>query len=103
MSLSGTDYMAFKDFQEQAESYRYDLAQHMNELQIEHIANTVKSSSEKGAVISKSYWENTPDFEHHFLPLSTVLRHELLSFVSLFLWLGGMFLLANTYSKSHLK
>lgn len=98
MALSGTDYMAFKDFQEQTETYRYELAQHMNELQIEHIANTVSSSAEKGAVISKRYWENTPDFEHQFLPFSTVLRHELLSFLSLFLWLGGMILLTITYS-----
>lgn len=98
MALSGTDYMAFKDFQEQTEAYRYDLAQHMNELQIEHIANTVKNSAEKGAVISKNYWENTPDFEHQFLSLFTVLRHELLSFLSLFLWLGGMILLTISYS-----
>lgn len=98
MALSGTDYMAYKDFQEQAETYRYDLAQHMNELQIEHISNTVKSSSEKGAVISKSYWENTPDFEHRFLSLSAVLRHEVLSFLSLLLWLGGLIIITHTYS-----
>lgn len=98
MALSGTDYMAFKDFQEQTETYRYDLAQHMNELQMEHIANTVKNSAEKGAVISKSYWENTPDFEHQFLSLFTVLRYELLSFLSLFLWLGGMILLTISYA-----
>ncbi len=98
MALSGTDYMAFNDFQQQTETYRYDLAQHMNNLQIKHIANTVSSSAEKGAVISKSYWENTPDFEHQSLPLATVIRHELLSFLSLLLWLGGMAFLALTYS-----
>lgn len=98
MALSGTDYMAFKDFQAQTETYRYELAQHMNELQIEHIANTVSSSADKSARISKTYWENTPDFEPHFLSLSTVLRHEVISFFSLILWLGGMIFLVNAYA-----
>lgn len=98
MALSGTDYMAFKDFQEQAEIYRYDLAQQMNELQIEHIPNKLSSSADKRAKISKSYWEDMADFEHQFLSLSTVLGHAFLSFLSLLLWIGGIIFWAITYA-----
>jgi ABC-2 type transport system permease protein len=53
MALSGTDYLAFNRFQNQAESYRYLLAQTMNELQIEYISNNVKNSSDPKAKLSQ--------------------------------------------------
>lgn len=87
MALSGTDFAAYVDFQAQAENYRYELAQKMNELQIEHISpEKTSGSSGKTHVVEKEYWSEMPDFQHHFLPLNSALQPELLSILSLVLW-----------------
>jgi len=44
MVLSGTDFGSYKIFKREAEDYRYNLAQTMNNLQIEHISNYTASS-----------------------------------------------------------
>lgn len=90
MALSGTDYATYQNFQQQAEAYRYKLAQTMNELQIKFIDNRVKSSADKGAIISQKYWSDFPDFEYRFLPFNRVFHHEIISVVSLIAWLLGL-------------
>jgi ABC-2 type transport system permease protein len=87
MALSGTDYSAYNDFQNQAEDFRYKLAQTMNELQIKYIANKVKSSADKKAIISSKNWKDLPDFHHQFLNLGMVLKNEIVSIISLILWI----------------
>jgi ABC-2 type transport system permease protein len=88
MALSGTDFAAYNDFQNQAEDYRYKLAQTMNELQIKYVSNKVKSSGDKAAALSRDNWARFPDFRHEFLNLGAVYGHELLSIVSLLGWLA---------------
>ena len=90
MALSGADYFAFADFQIQTESYRYSLAQRMNELQMKFISNKTKTSADKQSKISRKNWSEFPDFHHKFLSLSTVLYQELLSLTTLLLWLIGL-------------
>ncbi len=102
MAFSGTDYSAFKDFQEQTETYRYTLAQTMNELQIQHISNKVESSADKKAIISRQHWEDLPDFQHQFLSLGQVIRQESISIISLMVWGLGLFLVTNRFAQ-HLK
>jgi len=102
MSLSGTDYVAYHDFQNQVETYRYHLAQTMNELQMKYISNKVKNSADKGARISKKHWEEFPDFKAQFLPLSVVISHEIVSFLSLISWILVFWILVK-YSGKHLK
>jgi ABC-2 type transport system permease protein len=87
MALSGTDYSAYNDFQNQAEDFRYKLAQTMNELQIKYIANKVKSSADKKAIISSKNWKDLPDFHHQFLNLGMILKNEIVSIISLILWI----------------
>jgi ABC-2 type transport system permease protein len=102
MALSGTDYSAYNDFQNQAEDFRYKLAQTMNELQIKYIGNKVKSSADKKAIISSKNWKDLPDFHHQFLNLGMVLKNEIVSIISLILWVLGIFFLVN-YSIKNLK
>jgi ABC-2 type transport system permease protein len=102
MALSGTDYAAYNDFQHQAEEFRYQLAQTMNELQIKYISNKVKSSADKNAVISKKNWADLPDFQPQFLAIGEVCQNEILSSISLVLWVLGLGVLVK-YSVKNLK
>jgi len=81
MSMSGTDFMSYRNFNVQAEEYRYGLAQTMNDLQIKYISNNISSSADKGAVISQ------PDFQHNFLSFDEMSRSVALSFLALAVWL----------------
>jgi ABC-2 type transport system permease protein len=100
MALSGTDYLAFNRFQNQAESYRYLLAQTMNELQIEYISNNVKNSSDPKAKLSQKNWENFPAFEQDFLSLWSVLKNEILSILALVSWIVILLAISVFYSKN---
>ncbi|MCX2430517.1 MULTISPECIES: ABC transporter permease [unclassified Pedobacter] len=86
MALTASDFKTYVDFQNQAEAYRYGLAQKMNKLQIDKISNHAPGEHEKPLSISKSNWAEQPDFNYKFDHLSHVLTHELLSLVALFVW-----------------
>jgi ABC-2 type transport system permease protein len=85
MALSGTDFESYKVFQEEAEEYRYLLAQRMNELQIELISN-VRTPHDKPHAISSSHWKELPDFRPKYPELLTSLKHEVWSFLALLCW-----------------
>jgi ABC-2 type transport system permease protein len=93
MSFSGTDFQAYRNFQDQAESYRYNLAQTMNDLQIKHISNNVKTSADKKAVLSQQYWVDFPDFEHRQLSLKQIMANQWYSIITLALWILGLMML----------
>lgn len=100
MVLSGTDFHSYLIFKDDAEDYRYNLAQTMNDLQINLISNKVKSSAEKGAVISQQYWKDFPPFQHRFLDKAEMIQAIALSTVVLILWvvlliLGPFFFTKN--------
>ena len=92
MALTGTDFGSFNDFQHQAETFRYRLAQTMNDLQIKYIGNKVKSSADKNAKIDRQYWIDFPDFKHHFLSFQAAVYAEKWAFLALFFWLIILFL-----------
>lgn len=87
MALTASDFNTFVDFQHQAETYRYQLAQKMNKLQIEKISNIKPGDEEKPLAISKANWAEQPDFNYHFKTLDTVLSSELLALSALTFWL----------------
>jgi len=74
MALSGTDYRTYRSFKDQAEEFRYNLAQTMNELQMEFISNNVTSSADKKAVLDSHHWHDFPDFQQQPVALSGTLR-----------------------------
>ncbi|MEQ9440100.1 MAG: DUF3526 domain-containing protein [Cyclobacteriaceae bacterium] len=84
MALAGTDFESYADFQRQSEAYRYQLAQQMNELQMEYISNT--QAHDEPQVISRDHWKEFPDFQHQFITINRALRSETLSIIALLVW-----------------
>lgn len=87
MTASGTDYFAYQQFQNQAETYRYKLAQRMNDLQIEQISNIKPKEGEKPAMVGHENWQKFPDFNYEFTSLKDSLSHQLLPLVAIIFWL----------------
>ena len=98
MALAGSNYTAYLDFQEQADAYRYNLAQTMNELQMEFISPKKESGSEgKTHVVGHEHWEEFTDFNHRPISLSKSIRSTFFALFSLVFWgIASLFLLNFT-------
>ena len=96
MAFSGTDFQSFLHFKSKAETYRFKLAQDMNQLQMDLIPNKGKKGPSK---ISNAYWKEFPPFNYDFMTLSNVFKNELISLLALGLWsilvTLGLYRLAN--------
>lgn len=90
MALTGADFKTYTDFQDQAENYRYQLAQRMNKLQIEKISNAPSGENGKPHIISRSNWSEQPDFTYTFKPVSWVITNQLITILSLFSWFAAI-------------
>ncbi|WP_394749346.1 ABC transporter permease [Spongiimicrobium salis] len=87
MTFSGTDFLNYVDFQEQADTYRYALSQKMNNLQMQYISPKRESGSEgKTHVVGHEHWEEFPDFKHEPMPFKQVMNEAIPALVSLVLW-----------------
>ncbi|MCS3800675.1 ABC transporter permease [Niastella sp. OAS944] len=95
MAFSGTDFAAYRHFQQQAEAYRYDLAQTMNVLQMKYISNRKLSITDKPYSIDKSHWTSFPDFKYQYQPVNAVIKQQWVALVALAVWLVMSFLLIN--------
>lgn len=87
MALTASDFETYVDFQQQAESYRYSLAQQMNKLQIDKISNIAPGDHEKPLTISRSNWASQPDFNYRFARIDEVIGQRSTSIASLCFWL----------------
>lgn len=87
MTASGTDYFAYQQFQNQAEAYRYKLAQRMNDLQIEQISNIKPKEGQKPAMVGHENWQKFPDFQYEFTSLKESLSQQLLPLIAIIFWL----------------
>jgi len=83
MAFSGTDFQSFLHFKDKAETYRFTLAQEMNQLQMDLIPNKGKAGPN---TISSDYWKEFPPFEYHFLSIADVFKNEVISLLALMLW-----------------
>ncbi|WP_313533360.1 ABC transporter permease [Sphingobacterium athyrii] len=99
MAISGTDFNAYTGFQRQAETYRYRLAQHMNELQIKLISNKKLSDHDKPYSISHNHWKSFPDFKYKFADLHKLMKQEAFSLMALLGWIVLLGLLIVILSK----
>lgn len=86
MAITGTDYREYIHFENQAEDYRYFLAQSLNDLHIKHIANDVKSSADKKAALSSSYWKDIKYFAYQFRGWPAIIQSEMVSIIALLMW-----------------
>jgi len=100
MTASGTDYFAYQQFQDQAENYRYKLAQQMNTLQIENISNIKPKPGEKQAMVSNENWKKFPDFQYQFTSLKESLNNQLLPLVAIIFWLFVCILMIELSAKN---
>ncbi|MEA5460891.1 DUF3526 domain-containing protein [Arcicella sp. LKC2W] len=100
MSLSNTDFRSFVDFQEQAEQYRYKMAQAMNDLQIKFINNKSKSSADKKQIINKKHWEHLHEFEYKPLNITQVFKNEFVSIAAFLFWIFVLKYFINVLSKT---
>ncbi len=87
MSLSHTDFNTYTNFQQQAEEYRYALAQEMNDLQIKLISNKKLADTAKAYSIDKKNWAAFKDFNYEQPTLSTTIQQELLVVISFIFWM----------------
>ncbi|QJD78855.1 ABC transporter permease [Spirosoma rhododendri] len=90
MALAGTDYATYADFQQQAEHYRYEMAQYLNALQIKYIPNKKAGPTDKPHAISRANWEAMPDFTYQPVPVGVTLTQSWRSLVALVVWLVGL-------------
>lgn len=90
MALAGTDYATYADFQQQAERYRYDMAQHLNALQIKYIPNKKAAPGAKPPAISRANWESMPDFTYQPVSVGATLAQSWRSLLALAVWLAGL-------------
>jgi ABC-2 type transport system permease protein len=99
MGMSGTDFQSYIRFQQQAENYRYQLAQHMNELQIRLISNKKPDDPDKPDIISKAYWKAFPDFEYKRTDQRAILKQEMPAVAALLTWLSLLIMTTSILSK----
>lgn len=81
MGLSGSDYRSALDFQQKAESYRFQLVQTMNE--------TLEKTTKTGQWDYKhkaDTWAKLPDFQMSPLPIVSVLQHYGIAIIALLVW-----------------
>ncbi|MFC0774168.1 DUF3526 domain-containing protein [Terrimonas alba] len=91
MAFAGSDFEAYTFFQQQAEVYRYALAQRMNDLQIQYVSNTTPKEGSYGLHIDKKHWNEFEDFHYEFMPAGKIFRNERLSVAALLFWLVSSF------------
>lgn len=100
MALSGTDYASYVDFQRQAERYRYDMAQKLNELQIRLISNTKPGRTDKPHRIDRNHWQEIPDFTYQPPGVAGVFEHEATSLLAFAGWAGLLGFVAWRFTKT---
>lgn len=99
MAVTGTDYHSYIHFQQQAEHYRYGLAQKMNALQMQYISNYKPKPGEPPASISRSHWASLPEFNYQPVALSAALGQESISLVAIAGWLLLLVWIAHASTK----
>ncbi|WP_238536301.1 DUF3526 domain-containing protein [Chryseobacterium populi] len=99
MALTGSDFNSYTSYQEQVEVYRYQLAQLMNKLQMENISNKKQKADEKPYTISSDHWKQMPDFQYRFIERKNLFRNEVVSIISLIIWVVGLLFFIHYVSK----
>lgn len=83
MAFSSTNFQSFLHFKNIAEAYRFNIAQKMNQLQMDFIPNKGKKGSN---TISSKFWKELPPFEYQFISTYKVFKNEFTSILALFIW-----------------
>ena len=95
MAACGTDFSSYIHFQDQAEAYRYKLAQHMNDLQIKFISNDKKASQN----ISREFWKSLPALEFRAMSHAAMMRQEWIAVIALVAWVMALIAVVMIFSR----
>ena len=90
MALADTDFSSYVDFQQQAETYRFSMAQKMNELQMHYIRADALGPTDGPNRIDRHHWEELPDFTYQPRPMSAAMGGEWLSVAAFGFWLVAL-------------
>jgi len=72
MALAGTDLDHFIAFQQQAERFRYQMVQKLNEIHLHEI----RRESDRTQRVGRERWREFPPFVYHAPPLAEVMREQ---------------------------
>lgn len=98
-SLSGTDYKSYQSFIEQAEKYRYEMVQHLNELQANEL--TYKNDTNKLIEnrISSKNWKQYPKFKYIAQDFRDKFSRSLFAILQLGFWSIAIILIGALQSR----
>ncbi|MBL8207830.1 MAG: DUF3526 domain-containing protein [Blastocatellia bacterium] len=88
MALAGSDLAHYADFQWQAESFRFEMVQRLNQIHM----NEIKFENDRNQRASKTHWQEFPTFIFHAQTIGWSLQQQWLSMAALLGW--GLILLA---------
>ena len=83
MAGAGSDFTAYENFQWQAEEFRFDMIQKLNDFH----ANEIKTANDRDQKISRNNWENFPKFEYREPTILESLGEQSLAVFSILFWL----------------
>ncbi|MCI0388882.1 MAG: DUF3526 domain-containing protein [Acidobacteria bacterium] len=83
MALAGSDLAHYTDFQWQAEAFRFEMVQKLNQLHLTEI----KFENDRAQRVSHERWQEFPAFEFHPQTVGWALKQQWLSVAALFGWL----------------
>jgi ABC-2 type transport system permease protein len=82
MALAGSDLAHYAEFQWQAERFRYEMVQKLNQMHMEKI----KFENDRTQRISQTHWEEFPAFQFRAPTVAWALRQHWLAIASLLGW-----------------
>lgn len=83
MTLSGTDMEHYIDFQKQAETFRYNQAQWLNEIH----TNEIQRVNDKAQRVSNSYFKNQEVFHYQKLKIAPAIENQIIPALACLAWL----------------
>lgn len=88
MATAGSDFAAYENFQWQAEEFRFEMIQKLNDFH----ANEIKAENDRTQKISRSNWENFPQFEYRAPTVWESLKEQRLAIFSVVFWFAAAIL-----------
>jgi len=89
MGMAGSDFYHYIHFLNAAETYRFQLAQYLNNLQAVKLAHKSKDTR-----LGHEIWENYPEFNYEAPNVSWALGNMLISVIALFSWTAIIYFLS---------
>ena len=93
MSLAGTDFEDFVDFQRRAEEYRMYFINQLNKMQ----TNEIPFSEDSTKRLASSHWKNIKPFNYTAPDIASDLAHHPIAPLGIVLWLCVLGLLCSKY------